>query len=70
MTMTIEKGFVHRTIADQIQIAVLKERQRCADIAALYPVFAYDGDTGELLRVRDLISEAILQCKLPGEMVS
>ena len=67
--MTIEPGKIYRTLAEQVQKAVIRERERCAEIAAMYPVFAYDGDTGELLRVRDCISQAILTKRLPGEMI-
>lgn len=45
------------------------ERSRCADVASLYPVFAYDGDTGELLRLRDNISQAIEKLILPGQPI-
>ena len=52
--------------------AIKAERERCANIAAYYPLekFAYDcANTGELLRLRDTISEAILKDVPKGEMI-
>lgn len=60
-------------IVREVRAAVRRERQRCADIAALYPLekFAYDcANTGELLRLRDTISEAILKGSRTGEGIS
>lgn len=54
------------------QRAIRDERQRCADIALFYPLekFAYDcANTGELLRLRDAISEAILKGSSVGQMI-
>lgn len=56
-------------IEGALRRARLAERLRCANIASQYPVFAYDGDTGELLRLRDAISESILKGGSPGEMI-
>lgn len=59
-------------IADAFTRGQRTERARCADIAALYPLekFAYDcANTGELLRLRDTISEAILKGAGYGEMI-
>lgn len=55
-----------------IRRAHIAERLRCANIAAMYPLenFAYDcANTGELLRLRDCISEAILKDVPAGEMI-
>ena len=49
--------------------AIKAERLRCANIAALFPLdgFCYDTNNhGEILRLRDTISEAI-QKSQPGE---
>lgn len=48
----------------EVAAGVRKERQRCAEIVALYPLegFCYDTNNhGEILRLRDTISEAILK---------
>lgn len=47
------------------------ERARCADVALLYPLenFAYAGDTGELLRLRDAISQAIEKMVPVGQSI-
>jgi len=65
----IEPGKIYRTLAEEIQRAVIRTRERDAEIAQMYPVHAYDGDTGELLKLRDAISEAIRKRSLPGEMI-
>jgi hypothetical protein len=43
----------------------------CADVALLYPLenFAYAGDTGELLRLRDAISQAIEKMVPVGQSI-
>lgn len=59
-------------VAGAVRRAHLAERIRCAEIAGLYPLekFAYDcANTGELLRLRDCISEAILKGSAAGEMI-
>lgn len=51
-------------LAGAIQRAKHAERIRCANIAALFPLdgFCYDTNNhGEILRLRDTISEAILK---------
>ena len=55
-----------------VRDAILAERQRCANIAAMYPLdgFCYDTNNhGEILRLRDTISEAILKAA-PGERIA
>lgn len=52
-----------------IRRAHIAERMRCANIVALYPLdgFCYDTNNhGEILRLRDTLSEAILKSN-PGE---
>lgn len=60
---------VGELVADAFERGRRVQRQQDADIASLYPVFAYDGDTGELLRARDAISQAIEKSLPPGEMI-
>jgi hypothetical protein len=51
--------------------AIMIERQRCADLVAIYPLdgFCYDiNNQGEILRLRDTLSEAILK-GTPGERI-
>lgn len=65
-------GKIQLTIRQMIEAAVLKERLRCADIAVQYPLdgFCYDtNNQGEILRLRDTISEAILKDVPAGEMI-
>jgi hypothetical protein len=53
------------------QRAEAKERLRCSNVALLFPLenFAYNGDTGELLRLRDAISQAIEKMVHPGKPI-
>ena len=62
---------IHLRLAEIVAAEVQKEHARCAGIAGMYPIemFSYDGDTGELLRLRDDISQSILKGGVPGEMV-
>ena len=68
----MEGGVIHRRLDEIVAAEVQKERQRCAEIAGMYPIemFSYDGDTGELLRLRDDISQSILKGGIPGRMVA
>lgn len=71
--MTSIKEKIQLTIAQMVEAAVLKERFRCADVAAMFPLegFCYDTNNhGEILRLRDTISEAILKTRTPGEGLS
>ena len=55
-----------------VRDAIQAERQRCANVAAMYPLdgFCYDTNNhGEILRLRDTISEAILKAS-PGERIA
>jgi hypothetical protein len=64
-----EPGIVRRRIEDIVREAVYAERLRCANIALMFPLegFCYDtANHGEILRLRDTISEAILKTS-PGE---
>lgn len=59
-------------ITREVATAVRQERLRCAEIVALYPLegFCYDTNNhGEMLRLRDTLSEAILKAA-PGERIS
>lgn len=66
----IEK--VNDVIAREVAVAIRQERQRCANLVALYPLdgFCYDTNNhGEILRLRDTLSEAILKGQ-PGERIA
>ena len=55
-----------------VRRAHMAERLRCANVAAQYPLegFCYDpSNHGEILRLRDTISEAILKDVPAGEMI-
>lgn len=59
----------------EVELAVLKERERCSLIAQLYPLdgFVYDTrDIGieEVLRFRETISEAIRKNVSPGQRIA
>lgn len=46
------------------------ERVRCAEVVGLYPIEGMSYDTnnqGELLRLRDTLSEACLKVEVPGQ---
>lgn len=63
---------VSELIEGAIRRAHIAERLRCANVAANYPLqnFCYDtSNHGEILRLRDTISEAILKNVPVGEMI-
>jgi hypothetical protein len=63
---------VAELIEGAIRRAHIAERLRCANIASMYPLehFTYDTNNhGEILRLRDTISEAILKNVPAGEMI-
>lgn len=70
-----EAGFIEKAndvIAREVATAIRQERRRCANLVALYPLdgFCYDTNNhGEILRLRDTLSEAILKAS-PGERIT
>jgi hypothetical protein len=55
---------VAKLIEGAVRRAHIAERLRCANIVAMYPLegFCYDTNNhGEILRLRDTLSEAILK---------
>lgn len=55
-----------------IRRAHIAERLRCANVASQYPLEGFEYDTrshGDVLRLRDAISEAILKGVPAGEMI-
>lgn len=70
--MYTPKVIPHR-IAEIVSDAVREERERCAMVVQLYPLegMAYDvNNQGELLRLRDTLSEACLKVEVPGQGLS
>lgn len=71
--MSLPPGRIQRTIAQIIREAVRNERERCALVVQLYPMdgTAYDtNNQGELLRLRDTLSEAVLKVEVPGQGIT
>lgn len=68
--LNVPTGRIQRTIAELIAEAVQKERLRCAEVVQLYPLegFCYDTNNhGEILRLRDTLSEAVMKVEVPGQ---
>lgn len=66
-------GRIAKTIAEIVRDAVLAERLRCSQIVQLFPLdgFCYDTNNhGEILRLRDTLSEAVLKVERPGQGIS
>lgn len=63
---------VAELIDGAIRRAHIAERLRCANLVAMYPLegFCYDTNNhGEILRLRDTLSEAILKDVPKGERI-
>lgn len=60
-------GIIHQRIGELVSDAILKERQRCADVAQFYPVETWAEDMAEAIRVKFDISQAIKKGLAPTE---
>lgn len=64
---------VAELIEGAIRRAKIAERIRCSQIVQLFPLdgFCYDTNNhGEILRLRDTLSEAVLKVERPGQGLS
>ena len=68
--LNVPTGRIQRTIAELIAEAVQKERLRCAEVVQIFQLegFCYDTNNhGEILRLRDTLSEAVMKVEVPGQ---